>query len=468
MCNPCRARLADIAAQAGVSEATVSRVLNGRPGVADGTRQAVLTALDVLGYERPARLKQRSAGLVGLIVPELDNPIFPAFAQVIESALAQHGYTPVLCTQTPGGVHEDDYTADAARARGLRDRLRLRPARRHARPTRAATSRWSQRGLPIVLVNGYMRGRRRAVHQQRRRRLDGPRRHATWSPSGTPGSGSRSGPRRFVPVLRKIAGFREAMRRQLGADDVEPWVECSLFSRRGRRGRGGAAGRARLHGDHLRLGPDGARRDPGRPRALGRPVPADVSVVGYDDSPLIAFTDPPLTTVRQSVQAMGSAAVRALLDEIAGLARPARGVRLPARAGRARLDRARRAGMITTSAPNDTPSAPDRSTDHSRDSPGTPPGGYRRDTACDPATQARPGGDVDMRITDVLRRKGDVVVTVSPDVTVRSLLDLLAEHRIGAMASSSVFLRSISDCAGQCRTTPSAIGRGTGRWAGLL
>jgi LacI family repressor for deo operon, udp, cdd, tsx, nupC, and nupG len=105
-----RARLSDIAIQAGVSEATVSRVLNGRPGVAGATRDAVLTALDVLGYERPARLRQHSAGLVGLIVPELDNPIFPAFAQVIESELAHHGYTPVLCTQTPGGVHEDDYT----------------------------------------------------------------------------------------------------------------------------------------------------------------------------------------------------------------------------------------------------------------------------------------------------------------------------------------------------------------------
>jgi DNA-binding LacI/PurR family transcriptional regulator len=61
----------------------------------------VLTALDVLGYERPSRLRERSAGLVGLIVPELENPIFPAFAQVIETVLAQHGYTPVLCTQTP-------------------------------------------------------------------------------------------------------------------------------------------------------------------------------------------------------------------------------------------------------------------------------------------------------------------------------------------------------------------------------
>ena len=47
-------------------------------------------------------------------------------------------------------------------------------------------------------------------------------------------------------------------------------------------------------------------------------VPEDFSVVGYDDSPLIAFTDPPLTTVRQSVQAMAEAAVHALLDEING------------------------------------------------------------------------------------------------------------------------------------------------------
>src|SRR6187431_2500480 len=97
-------RLAEVARKVGVSEATVSRVLNGKPGVSEATRQAVLTALDVLGYERPAKIKQHAAGLIGLIVPELENPIFPAFAQVIESALARQGYTPVLCTQTPGGV----------------------------------------------------------------------------------------------------------------------------------------------------------------------------------------------------------------------------------------------------------------------------------------------------------------------------------------------------------------------------
>ncbi len=101
--NPVTTRLADIAAQAGVSEATVSRVLNGKPGVAATTRHSVLAALDVLGYERPVRLRQRSEGLVGLITPELENPIFPALAQVIGQALTRQGYTPILATQTPGG-----------------------------------------------------------------------------------------------------------------------------------------------------------------------------------------------------------------------------------------------------------------------------------------------------------------------------------------------------------------------------
>ena len=104
------ARLADIAAQAGVSEATVSRVLNGKPGVSVRTRHSVLTALDLLGYERPVRLRVRSAGLIGLITPELSNPIFPAFAQVVERVLTRRGYTPVLCTQSPGGSTEDELT----------------------------------------------------------------------------------------------------------------------------------------------------------------------------------------------------------------------------------------------------------------------------------------------------------------------------------------------------------------------
>ena len=102
-------RLAEVAARAGVSEATVSRVLNSKPGVSEATRSTVLTALDVLGYERPSKLRGERARLVGLVLPELQNPIFPALAEVVGGHLAQAGLTPVLCTQTAGGTAEADY-----------------------------------------------------------------------------------------------------------------------------------------------------------------------------------------------------------------------------------------------------------------------------------------------------------------------------------------------------------------------
>src|SRR6266540_3830420 len=101
-------RLAEVAKYVWVSEATVSRVLNGKPGISEATRTAVLTALDVLGYERPTKLRGERARLVGLVLPELQNPIFPAFADVVGGSLAQEGMTPVLCTQTLG-MSEADY-----------------------------------------------------------------------------------------------------------------------------------------------------------------------------------------------------------------------------------------------------------------------------------------------------------------------------------------------------------------------
>jgi DNA-binding LacI/PurR family transcriptional regulator len=313
-----KARLADIAAHAKVSEATVSRVLNGKPGVAEATRLAVLTSLDVLGYERPSRLRERPAGLVGLVVPELDNPVFPAFVQVIESTLVRAGYTPVLCSQTPGGLDEDAYV-ELLLDRGVSGIVFVSGLHADSTADPARYQALRRRGLPIVLVNGYTDA------------VDAPFISNDDVASmelavghlvslGHTRIGLAVGPRRFVPVLRKIRGFGDALARHLGLDDAEPWVECSMFGIEG-----GAAAAERLvergatalvcGSDLMALGAVRALR------ARGVGVPDDVSVVGYDDSVLVAFTDPPLTTVRQSVREMGAACVRALLDEIAG--RPA-------------------------------------------------------------------------------------------------------------------------------------------------
>jgi LacI family transcriptional regulator, repressor for deo operon, udp, cdd, tsx, nupC, and nupG len=313
-----RPRLADIAVQAQVSEATVSRVLNDKPGVAAETRQAVLTALDVLGYERPARLRRKhQAGLVGLVTPELDNPIFPAFAQVIESVLAQHGYTPVLCTQTPGGVTEDEYVemllersvAGIIFVSGLHADTTADPERYR---------RLVAQRLPIVLVNGFVEGIE-APFISPDEVVAAELAVAHLVSLGHRRIGLISGPHRYLPVQRKLAGWRRAMTSLLGTteSELDELVSLSLFSVEG-----GAAAATRLFprdvtglvcgSDLMALGAIRAARQ------QGRSVPADVSVVGYDDSPLIAFTDPPLTTVRQPVVPMAYAAVRALLDEIRG------------------------------------------------------------------------------------------------------------------------------------------------------
>lgn len=316
-----RARLSDIARQAGVSEATVSRVLNDRPSVSADTRQAVLTALDVLGYERPERLRKRSAGLVGLIVPELENPIFPAFAQVIESALAQTGYTPVLCTQTPGGVTEDEYVEMLLdrQVAGI-----IFVAGLHA-DTTADTERYQrliQRPLPIVLINGYAKGIDALfVSCDDRQAGDSAVSHLLGL--GHERIGFISGPERFSAVQRKLDGYRAAMRRELGVRDrdLEDLVSLTLFGVEG--GQVAAGQLLDREVTALVCGSDlmalGAIR---AARRRGLTVPQDLSVVGFDDSPLIAFTDPPLTTLRQPVAAMGNAAVRALVDEISGHAAP--------------------------------------------------------------------------------------------------------------------------------------------------
>ncbi|MFV2194689.1 LacI family DNA-binding transcriptional regulator [Nocardiopsis sp. LOL_012] len=306
-------RLADIARYAGVSEATVSRVLNDKAGVGGDTRKAVLTALDVLGYERPARLRQRSAGLVGMVIPELGNPVFPMFAQAAEGALAQRGFTPVLCTQAPGGITEDEYV-ELLLERNVSGILFV--SGRHA-DTTAPHDRYRtliSRRLPIVLVNGFADAVDAAFiscddREAGRLAVD----HLVAL--GHTRIGLTSGPERYVPVRRRIEGYREALARH--GLDGENLVELSLFGVEG----GHAAACALIErgvtamvcgSDMMALGAVRAARQ------RGLRVPQDFSVVGYDDSQLIAFTDPPLTTVRQPVNAMALAAVRALCDEISG------------------------------------------------------------------------------------------------------------------------------------------------------
>jgi DNA-binding LacI/PurR family transcriptional regulator len=303
-------RLSEVAQRVGVSEATVSRVLNKKPGVSESTRRSVLTALDVLGYERPTQLRGARARLVGLVMPELQNPIFPALAEVAGGALVQLGFTPVLCTRTAGGLTEAEYVtmlldqqvSGVIFCGGL-----------SAEENRTLL----QRGVPVVLLNAavdYAAGATPGFPQVSTD--DASAVQQAWAHLAALGHtdiGLLVGPADHVPSRRKVQAFRQLTSR----DDGSHPIGHALFSFEG-----GHATTTELlttnitalicGSDILALGAIRAAR------RAGLHVPTDISITGYDDSPFMNYTDPPLTTLRQPIDAMSRAAVTLLTNQITG------------------------------------------------------------------------------------------------------------------------------------------------------
>jgi DNA-binding LacI/PurR family transcriptional regulator len=125
------------------------------------------------------------------------------------------------------------------------------------------------------------------------------------------------GPPDHVPSRRKLATFEDIVMKTAGSVPDAELVERTMFSLEG-----GHAAATRL----IKAGATGiiCASDPmalGAIRAArraGLSVPADISVVGYDDSAFMSCTDPPLTTVRQPIEAIGRAAVAMLVSQIEG------------------------------------------------------------------------------------------------------------------------------------------------------
>lgn len=105
-------RIRDVAAHAGVSSATVSRVLAGKPHVSESVRQRVLTAVAALGY-RPNRiarsLRVQRSRFIGLIVSDIQNPFFSQVVRAVEDALQPHGFAVFLCNTDENPARERPY-----------------------------------------------------------------------------------------------------------------------------------------------------------------------------------------------------------------------------------------------------------------------------------------------------------------------------------------------------------------------
>ena len=304
------ATIDDVAARSGVSTATVSRVLSGSVPARPETRERVLAAARELDY-RPSgiarALKRRETMTLGLLVTDITNPFYPQIVRAVEAAAHARGYGIVLAN---GGD-------DAARELEHLDLLVERRVDGIVIASSLMTRRHAERlhgtAVPVVLVNDTVAGSRLPTVTTAHRR--GARLatehliglgHQRIGHIGAPADHAASGQRR--------QGVRDALRAaRLG----EPLIAI---------GDGGVAGGARateaLIGSEITgivayndLTAIGALR---ALRRAGIGVPESISVVGFDDIDLAAWTDPPLTTVRQPTDALGRWAVEHLVDLLAG------------------------------------------------------------------------------------------------------------------------------------------------------
>jgi DNA-binding LacI/PurR family transcriptional regulator len=318
--------LDQVAAHAGVGRGTVSRVINGSPQVSPEARKAVRRAIEELGYvpNRAARaLVTRRTESVALVVSESEERLFgePFFAGIvrgISSALAETQLQlwlamaqsagerkliePHLTDQHVDGVmllslHDDDPLPGVLARRGL-------PTVLGGRPARMLSAAFEHDGVSFV-DNDNEGGARAAVEyliEQGRRRV-----------------AVIAGPQDMGVGMARLRGYREALRRA-GLDGyTDRLIAYGDFSEAS-----GADAMKRLLHDNPDLDAVFAASDlmaAGAIRALrdlGRRVPAEVAVVGFEDSAVARQTQPPLTTVHQAVEGMGREMARLLLARIGG------------------------------------------------------------------------------------------------------------------------------------------------------
>jgi len=319
-----RCTLEDVAARAGVSRATVSRVVNRSPQVSDRVRRAVEAAIDELGYA-PNRAARSLAGsrseTVALVVSEpsvrlFADPFFAGTTLGVTGVLAATRYQLVLLM-----VGDDDDRARVERhlLRGGADGALVLSARADdPLPGRLAAA-----GIPCVTAGRPAAGGaeggpgRPAVGYVDADNVGGAEDAvAHLVARGRRTIGTVAGPADMAPGADRRTGWEKALTEAGRPADVSLVIEAD-FTRAGGRAATEAllARRPDLDGvfaasDLMALGALDALR------AAGRRVPDDVAVVGFDDSELARTADPPLTTVRQPIEQLGAEMARLLVARL--------------------------------------------------------------------------------------------------------------------------------------------------------
>ncbi len=323
--------IADVAAHAGVSKTTVSRVLNGKGELNAATAARVRQVIEELGYVPSAGAVGLARGrtqIVGMLIPSMTWPWIGEVLQGVVDVVESEGFGLLLFTCNRGEESLRRF-AQQVSAKSFDGLLVIEPE-----GTLDYITELHSAGLPVVLIDD--RG-----HQPRFPSV------ATTDRAGGASAarhllelGRRrplviTGPTSFGCVQERLAGFTEAWSESAAPMAAQQVVHGDFTYEGGRH-----AIRSTLDtvGDpdqpapfdavfaHNDLSAAGALAEL---RARSLRVPQDVAVVGFDDVPLASQTDPPLTTVHQPLRGMGAAAARLLLAHFRGEPLPSTPTVLP-------------------------------------------------------------------------------------------------------------------------------------------
>lgn len=322
---PGRVTITDVARIAGVSVSTVSKVINGRDGIASGTAEHVLAVVAELGYESSlvaSSLRRTRTNVIGVLVADFE-PYSTELLKGISAATEGTGYELLAYAGGNGGErHEDWERRSLSRLGGT-----LIDGAVIIAPT---ASMASGAGIPVVAVDPHAGaesvptvhgddiggasaatdylislGHRRIAHLGGRVGLESSRlrllgyRQALTNAGITPD-----------PLLERIGGYRPDL------TDAPAHELLSLALSERPTAIFAANDLSALHVIAVA-------------NELGLRVPEDVSVVGFDDIPEAAVSSPPLTTVAQPLRQMGAEALRILLDMLSGTTVKQQHLRLP-------------------------------------------------------------------------------------------------------------------------------------------
>jgi LacI family transcriptional regulator len=313
-----KATIHDVARAVGVHASTVSRVMNPsrRHMVTSEMARRVIDAATSLGYHPNALahgLRVRRSSTVGVLIPDITNPIFPLILRGIEDALGPLGYTAIIAN-TDGDAARDALTLERMLARQV-DGLILATARRHD----PVVARCIAEDLPVVLINRMTSGIAgiTAVVNEDARGIALAVAHLVAL--GHRRIAHLAGPQYLSTGHERLEGFIAAMTDAGLVAEPRLIVTAAYNALEGERAMhtlldAGGFTAVVTANDLLAIGCYDALA------ARGLRCPGDLSITGYNDIPFVDKLSPPLTTIRIQHYEMGVLAAGLLLERLTELA----------------------------------------------------------------------------------------------------------------------------------------------------